>query len=61
MTRKFYVFECWILVRIRRLIRILGSVPLTNGSGDPDVDPGGPMHTGPVDPDPEQWYIFIIL
>jgi hypothetical protein len=44
-------------------IRILGSLPLTNGTG---CGPGvAQKHTDPSDPDPdadsEHWYIYIIL
>jgi hypothetical protein len=49
-----------ILVRIRMRIRILGSVPLTNGSGYGSGMPKKLMDPGP-DADSEHWYIYIIL
>ncbi len=49
-----------IFVRIRIRIRILGSAPLTNGSGCLKHRYGSESDAN-ADPDPEHWYIYIIL
>ena len=40
---------------------ILGSVPLFNGSGWGSSDPYLCLTDPDVDPDPDQWFIYIIL
>ncbi len=59
---RIYIREAVLVIRdILVRIRILGSVPLTNGSG---CESGMP-HTDPTDPgqnaDSKHWYIYIVL